>query len=372
VIYGAAGPTTDAGSIVHDRDTAPRAGSGPIDSVNAAAEDLLRELTLAPRTRQTYRYGLRALVRYLHAARGNARDGELMLPAQVSWIDEETLAGFFVWLREKYPDQRLGETGASRTARTYLVAARRLMNWLDLRGLLPEGVSYDRMLRRVEAGRGRRRQSYLQRPTDPDIFRVVTHYLRQELPEGPQARLTLLRNRALVVTLYDTAMRVSEALALTRADVLDGRARKVRLTRTKNGRPRTVFLSPKAREALQAYCAEREDGLNAALFVSHGRRAGRPITARTAWQVVKRAAVAEGLYANTSPHALRHGRAQRLLDNGMPLEWVSSLLGHEHVDTTRIVYAFETDEEQVGALVARYGAWPEQEGERSEGDGERV
>jgi len=42
------------------------------------------------------------------------------------------------------------------------------------------------------------------------------------------------------------------------------------------------------------------------------------------------------------------------------------------VDTTRIVYAFETDEEQVGALVARYGAWPEQEGERSEGDGERV
>lgn len=325
-----------------------------IGTVEGAVSRFLEELELSARTRTTYRHGLAALVRYLHSGRprGDAT------PSPLSALDEHLLASFNVWLRQEYPDPRLGDQGASRTARAYLMHARRLMNWLDLCGLLPEGLTYDRMVRRIDAGRGRRRQSYLQRPTDPDVIRVVTHYLRQELPENRQRRLSLLRNRALVVVLYDTATRVSEALALTRADVIDGRATKVRLTHTKNGKPRTVFLSPRARRVVREYCQERDDGPLAPLFASHGRGGGAAISAAYAWRIVKEAALAEGLYANTSPHSLRHARAQHLLDNGMALEWVSALLGHEHVDTTRIVYAYQTDEDRVGAMVNRYGRWP--------------
>lgn len=325
-----------------------------IHSVEDAVEQFLLELDLSASTRRTYRHGLRALVRYLHSGRPRGD----RTPCPLDALTEDTLAAFGIWLRVSYPDPRAGEGGTSRTARNYLVAARRLMNWLDLRGLLAEGVSYDRMVRRIDAGRGRRRQSYLQRPTDPDVIRVVTHYLRQELPENRQRRLSLLRNRALVVVLYDTATRVSEALALTRADVIDGRATKVRLTHTKNGKPRTVFLSPRARRVVREYCQERDDGPLAPLFASHGRGGGAAISAAYAWRIVKEAALAEGLYANTSPHSLRHARAQHLLDNGMALEWVSALLGHEHVDTTRIVYAYQTDEDRVGAMVNRYGRWP--------------
>ena len=73
-------------------------------------------------------------------------------------------------------------------------------------------------------------------------MRVLTYYARQPLPETACARrLIVLRNRALMALLYDTGMRISEALALSREDVLDGRALKVRLVRTKNGKPRTVF-----------------------------------------------------------------------------------------------------------------------------------
>jgi len=331
-----------------------------------AADAMLADLALSPLTKDTYRYGLHAFIRCLCGNHGEEGEG------CVAWIDEESLALFARWLRAEYPDPRMrGETSApTRTARTYMAAARRLINWLDLRNLLPEGVSYDRMVRRIDAGRGHRRQWYQRRAVDPEVMRVLTYYLRQELPTRGPRRLQLLRNRALMALLYDTGMRIGEALALSREDVLDGRATKVRLAETKNGRPRTVFLSDETRDLLGDYLRERGhkqsyDNVFSPLFPSHGRgrsdnTTGRAeaISANQAWRIVKRAAIAEGLYDNTSPHSLRHRRAQDLLDAGMALEWVAALLGHEHPDTTRVVYAWETDEERLGDLMATYGKRP--------------
>jgi len=352
--------------------------------VNDASEAMLADLELSPLTKTTYRHGLNALIRYLHVAREDYEGADALAPCPIAWIDEETLAGFARWLREAYPDPRArrGEDlGPTRTARTYMVAARRLMNYLDLRDLLPEGVSYERMARRIDAGRGHRRQGYPQRRVDPDVMRVLTHYMRQKLPDRGARRLVILRNRVLMALLYDTGMRISEALALSREDVLDGRAQKVRLTRTKNGKPRTVFLGDETRRLIGEYVREREhaipsDDVYGPLFLSHGRSgakapavASRPsadasrkgvsaITPAHAWRIVKDAAKAEGLYENTSPHSLRHRRAQDLLDEGMPLEWVAALLGHEHPDTTRVVYAWETDEERLADMVATFGKKP--------------
>ena len=343
----------------------PERDLAEINTVNQAAARMLDDLDLSALTKETYYHGLNALVRYLHLAVADDAAADELSPCPLDRIQEDTLYGFDRWLREAYPDPRQpAQTAASdstRTSRTYLVAARRLMNWLDLHDLLPSGISYDRMRRRIDQGRGQRRQSYRQRRTDPEATRVLTHYLRRALPDKPgQKRLALLRNRALMATLYDTGMRISEALALTREDVLDGRQSRLRLTATKNGKPRTVFLSDESRRLIRLYVSERSDSVYAPLFASHGRGAGSAITAAHAWHLVKEAARAEGLYDNTSPHSLRHRRAQDLLDEGMPLEWVATLLGHQHPDTTRIVYAFETDEKMLGDMVATYGLAPSQ------------
>jgi len=335
-----------------------------IRTVNEAAERMLDDLELSDLSKRTYRHGLNALIRFLHISRQDDAAAEALAPCPLEWLTEETLYAFNRWLREAYPDPHSRpESGAqpSRTGRTYLVAARRLMNWLDLQGLLPQGVSYDRMVRRIDQGRGSRRMGYQQRKVDPEVMRVLTHYLRQPLPEKRGARrLSLLRNRALMALLYDTGMRISEALALTREDVLDGRAHRIRLTITKNRKPRTVFLSEETQQLIKDYVKEREDSVHAPLFASHGRGKGGAITPGHAWLIVKKAAEAEGLYANTSPHSLRHRRAQDLLDEGMPLEWVAALLGHEHPDTTRIVYAWETEEERLADMIATYGLTPSQ------------
>ena len=338
-------------------------------SVDEAAKRTIEDLELRALSKRTYRCGLEAFVRFLKGEKYNGFRGDASAPYPIALLGEETLADFNRWLRRTYVSrriaggeargERLPEESATRTQMVYLVAARHLMNWLDLNDLLSPDVSYERMVRLITSTRGRRRQAYRRRPVDPAVVQVLSYYQRQALPDGPaQKRLILLRNRALMAFLYDTATRISEALALTREDVLDGRARKVRLSITKNGRPRTVFMSNETRRLIREYVAERTDDVFAPLFVSHGRNKGSSLTPAHAWNIVKEAARAEGLYQNTSPHSLRHRRAQDLLDEGMPLEWVAALLGHERPDTTRIVYAWETDEDRLGDMVATYGHTP--------------
>ena len=345
-------------------------------TIQQAATQTIDDLELSPLSKRTYRHGLAAFMRFLREEKTSSRQTKIKAdatkknspPYPIAKIDEETLAEFNRWLRRVYGGdhtedvRRIRQTTQSRGDRTrkvYLVAAKHLMNWLDLHDLLPDGVSYERMVRRMTNARGKRRQGYRRRPVDPAVARVIAYYQEQELPEKRgQKRLILLRNRALVSFLYDTGVRISEALALTREDVLDGRAKRVRLVFTKNGRPRTVFLNDETRAAIRSYVKDRDDGPGAFLFVSHGRGKGGALTPAQAWNIIKRAAKAEGLYRNTSPHSLRHRRAQDLLDSGMPLEWVAALLGHEHPDTTRIVYAWDTDEKLLEDMLSTYGQSP--------------
>jgi integrase len=328
-----------------------------IRTLNEATELMLGDLALSPLTRETYRYGIQAFVRFLHLADGNVVGADTLAAYPIERIHEGTLTDFARYLRDAYPDPRK-RAGLTRTGLTYIAGARALLNWLDLNELLAEGVSYDRMLRKYKGVAGQRREGYHQRRTDPDVIRVLSHYLNEPLPKTRSKRLILLRNRALMAVLYDTGCRISEALALTREDVLDGRAPRLHLTTTKNAKPRVVFLAPSTRALIQDYVRQRDDSIYAPLFVSHGRRAGQAITSSHAWLLVKEAARAEGLYDNTSPHSLRHRRAQDLLNEGMPLEWVSALLGHRHTDTTRVVYAWETDEGNLEDMIHTYGVAP--------------
>ena len=56
----------------------------------------------------------------------------------------------------------------------------------------------------------------------PLIPVIVGYYDRQLEPDGTQARLVVMRNRAVLHTLYSTAMRVSECAGLRRGQVAGG------------------------------------------------------------------------------------------------------------------------------------------------------
>jgi site-specific recombinase XerD len=198
---------------------------------------------------------------------------------------------------------------------------------------------------------------------------LLAYYAQQlaELPEKParhkQKRLILLRNHALLHTLYATAGRVAEVASLQRADVAEGRATQVEIV-GKGGRRRLIFLTAPAQRAIQAYLQARDD-TSAYLFVSHGAYREGPLTPQSIWQVVNRAAKevfgadARGRpVRRAGPHAFRHLRAQHLSDEGMPITSLQALLGHASISTTRDIYAPKTP---AGALVeelSTYGRDP--------------
>lgn len=63
---------------------------------------------------------------------------------------------------------------------------------------------------------------------------------------------------------------------------------------------------------------------------------GGTYSARRIQQIVKETAEAAGIAKRIYPHLLRHTMATRLVNQGMPIEHVRQVLGHESIDTTRI------------------------------------
>lgn len=227
---------------------------------------------------------------------------------------------------------------AKGTRKLYLLAVREFVDWLASRNLLPVEINTAEAEARLLlcAGTG---ECHIPRAVQIDrrLPEIISFYDNQELPENQNKRLELLRSRAIMHTLYSSAGRVSEVTSLTRAQVADGQADQA-TTIGKGNKPRTMFFTREAQAAIRAYCNARQDTYPA-LFISHGRNKGRPLTRARVWQTVKLAVRTLGISTITSPHSFRHYRATQLLNEGMSLEFVQEYLGHSSPATTRIVYA---------------------------------
>jgi len=147
---------------------------------------------------------------------------------------------------------------------------------------------------------------------------------------------TVLRDRAMLETLYGAGLRVSELAGLDVDDV-DLEEGSVRVV-GKGDKERLVPLGRYAREALEAYLTRGRPSLasrssRGALFLNaRGGRLSRQSCARILRSHVRRA----GIERRVSPHSLRHSFATHLLEGGADVRVVQELLGHASVATTQI------------------------------------
>jgi site-specific recombinase XerD len=144
------------------------------------------------------------------------------------------------------------------------------------------------------------------------------------------------RDRALFLTLYNTGARISEALALTAADVrVDGTP--CVLLHGKGRKERTVPLWARTARLLAAWIRTRGGSLTDRVFVN-GRNAplSRSGAAHRLALAVDRAATAcPSLRGRrVSPHILRHTTAMHLLQSGTDSSVIALWLGHESPTTT--------------------------------------
>jgi integrase/recombinase XerD len=150
-----------------------------------------------------------------------------------------------------------------------------------------------------------------------------------------------LRDRAILEVLYAGGVRITELVALDRADLdLDGGLVRVF---GKGAKERLVPIGRPARAALDAYLARGRPELTRS--GSAGRRAGDAVflnargarlTRQGCWLIVRDAGGRAGLGDRVHPHVLRHSCATHLLDHGADIRVVQEVLGHASVSTTQV------------------------------------
>ena len=148
------------------------------------------------------------------------------------------------------------------------------------------------------------------------------------------------RDHALLLLLYNSGARVSEAASLRICDV-DWHSKSVRII-GKGNKERRCPLWGETIKKLRALAADRP--AEAQMFLNHR---GEPLTRYGIHTLVERyaarvAATAPSLRGKrVSPHVMRHTTATHLLQAGVDINTIRAWLGHVSLDTTSI-YA-ETD-----------------------------
>lgn len=157
------------------------------------------------------------------------------------------------------------------------------------------------------------------------------------------------RDRAIIAVLNSSGIRVSELVGLDREDMdLSGSADFCRFKVFGKGKKeRYAYLDPVASMLLNRYLGGRTDD-NQALFVS---RRGTRLTDDGVRFALNKIGARAGV-ENVHPHRFRRTRATSLINAGMPIQNVQTILGHAKIDTTtRYVYV---DEQTVAADFRRF------------------
>ena len=131
-----------------------------------------------------------------------------------------------------------------------------------------------------------------------------------------------LRDKAMIMFIYATGLRISEVLNTKISDIENGW---VKVTMAKGEKQRVVPIAETALKLLEEYLQKRPCQ-SEYLFVNKNCK---PLSRISAFNITKK-------YLNVSPHVLRHSFATALVLGGADLRVVQELLGHSSLNTTQI------------------------------------
>ena len=278
------------------------------------------ELERADNTLVAYERDLRQLLAWLE------RDvGHPPALADVARLDARQLRRFLASRRQA----RVGSRSLARS----LSALRTFFRWLEM-----EDVARNRAIRQVSrprVGHG------IPKPLSVEKAAAV-------VDGGMTAEIDWIaaRDAAVLLLLYGSGLRISEALGIARRDA-PTEGREVLRVVGKGGKQRLVPVLPVTQAAVARYVALCPYPLapDGPLFL--GAKGGR-LSPRIVQLLMERLRGALGLPDTATPHALRHSFATHLLSAGADLRQIQELLGHASLSTTQLYT--EVDRERLLAV----------------------
>jgi len=241
---------------------------------------------------------------------------------------------------------------AVRTQEAYLDDARIFLKWAgqpaesmdeeNIRAFISHLISvkklsastinvYNAALRFLYAVTLNRNLNYRQIPNMKQIRGIPEILTKDELNKVFDNAYTL-QSKAILMTLYGTGIRLSEACSLRVRDI-DSEAMRVFVNHGKGGKDRYTLLSQTNLEVLreywQAYHPKHPEDW---LFLCHDR--SDKANKRAVEDAFKAAAKRAGITKNVTTHTLRACFATHLLEAGADIYQIKQLLGHASINST--------------------------------------
>ena len=309
-------------------------------TIEAAIHDFLDSVRLArsKNTFDTYTFAMQAFEDLLRKKDVDPQSGASSVP-------EDAIAWFATSLKQH----------AASTEQLYLQAITGFYKYLAAERLADVNLSRIALLKQQRARRpGIRLPQF---PSD-DITKLLEFIQQPMLTEGQsdQGRLRAIRDRAFLLTLADTGLRVHEACKLRRGDVdlNEGQA----LVIGKGDTQAVVRFSKRSLRALRDYLGARAslDGNSGKplgslpLFARHDKGAGKKIkniTTATGRNIVHdrvQQALGETASGRITPHSLRHYFVTTVLRASGNLKMAQEMARHKSIQVTQR-YAHLSNEE---------------------------
>lgn len=171
--------------------------------------------------------------------------------------------------------------------------------------------------------------------------KVVPYLTAEEvrlLVEALNGERNAKRNSLLILLLFQTGLRISEALKLTPSSIQMFEGKPVLSVMGKGKKPRLISCPERLAEKLKSYAYEKKISPKDRLFLINRSRA---------WQIIKEASIKAGLKKRVYPHLLRHSDAiERLRQIGNP-KALQLHLGHSSTVMTMRYLSTLTQEDAV-------------------------
>ena len=222
-----------------------------------------------------------------------------------------------------------------------------IRDWME--SMMDKGNNATSINRRLSALRSFYRFALARELVDKDPVHGVTgpkkgRSLPQFLKENEMDRLLDaeswtesfedVRDRTVIITFYETGIRLSELIGLDDS-MVDFSNRQLKVTGKRN-KQRVIPFGEELLATLRDYmkCRDKEANRQSeALFVS---AKGQRMTSSQVREAVRKNLSKVCTLKKRTPHVLRHTFATAMLNNKAGIESVKKLLGHESLSTTEI------------------------------------
>lgn len=286
--------------------------------INCYIEDCKHEKNLSPDTIKAYRIDLQ----------------QFSVFAGDTLANKERLSDYIKYLNQQF---------APRTVKRKLASVRAFYHELYINEILPENP-FDRLNVKIQAPK--------------QLPRTIPKRLIEQLLQNayqaydPRCRETL-RDIVVLELLFSTGLRVSELCSLSRDTfvlcddclslLICGKGRKERTLQLK---------TPELLRLMQVYYDEYSKEIQsqgAVLF----NRSGNRLSPQSVRGIINRHMKYVDAGFHATPHMFRHTFATSLLEEGVDIRYIQSLLGHSSISTTQI-YTHVANQQQTIILAEKH------------------